>query len=198
MPITGTAHRRRGARGLRRIPSFPTTTALMDALAVIASLLLLGLPARPSDEPPPRTGLEAGRAPSTAPASAPVADTTRIRLTVETRSDAGLLFCALWRGREGYPTERDRALREGVVRTLRARRGAFLFESLADGHYAIACFHDENGNRMLDTHFFGIPSEGTGASNGARSLLGPPTYDDARFHLSTQEPLLHLLIRIAY
>ncbi len=34
------------------------------------------------------------------------------------------------------------------------------FPDVAAGTYAVACFHDENGNGKLDTGMFGIPTEG--------------------------------------
>jgi Uncharacterized protein conserved in bacteria (DUF2141) len=51
-------------------------------------------------------------------------------------------------------------------------------------HLAIACFHDENKNGKLDTGLFGIPTEGTVASNHARGFMGPPSFDKAKFSLA--------------
>jgi uncharacterized protein (DUF2141 family) len=36
-------------------------------------------------------------------------------------------------------------------------------------------------NGKLDTNFLGIPKEGYGFSNGAKGLLGPPSFSDASF-----------------
>jgi uncharacterized protein (DUF2141 family) len=49
---------------------------------------------------------------------------------------------------------------------------------------AIQAYHDENGNRKLDTGLFGIPKEPYGFSNNARNLLGLPKFEDAAFMLS--------------
>lgn len=46
--------------------------------------------------------------------------------------------------------------------------------------FAIAVFHDENGNGVLDRNRFGIPTERYGFSNNARGLTGPPSFDDAK------------------
>jgi len=62
-------------------------------------------------------------------------------------------------------------------------KSAYTFTDLPDGVYAISVFHDENNNGKLDTNFFGIPSEDTGASNDAPARFGPPKWEDAKFEL---------------
>jgi uncharacterized protein (DUF2141 family) len=52
------------------------------------------------------------------------------------------------------------------------------------GTYAVACLHDENKNGKLDTGLFGIPKEGTVASNHAKGFMGPPSFDKAKFSFS--------------
>ncbi|HIE03040.1 MAG TPA: DUF2141 domain-containing protein [Thiotrichaceae bacterium] len=49
--------------------------------------------------------------------------------------------------------------------------------------YAIAAYHDTNGNEKLDENFFGIPKEGYGFSNNARGTFGPPSFEKAAFQL---------------
>ena len=53
------------------------------------------------------------------------------------------------------------------------------------GSYAIALFHDENGNGRVDTRF-GIPTEGVGFSNNPRLWFGPPSFAAARFAVTDQ------------
>lgn len=105
----------------------------------------------------------------------------RLYVVVHTGHDRGRVFCALWRGREGYPTRREHAVGEALDRTVENREAVCVFEHVTPGEYAVAVFHDENANNDLDRNMFGIPSEGTGASNDAINLFGPPRYDDARF-----------------
>jgi uncharacterized protein (DUF2141 family) len=57
------------------------------------------------------------------------------------------------------------------------------FPGLAPGAYAVAVYHDENGNGKMDANFLGIPKEPTGASNDAKGKMGPPKFEDARFAL---------------
>lgn len=108
----------------------------------------------------------------------------RLVVTVVTRSNDGKVYCALWRGRQGYPTQREHAVGQERDTELRGHRAQCVFDGVEPGDgYAVAVFHDENGNNDLDRNIFGIPSEGTGASNDAYNNFGPPGYDDARFRI---------------
>lgn len=122
--------------------------------------------------------------PSGSSGAAGLADPTgapRLIVTVHTRNDSGRVFCALWRGRDGYPTDRTRNVGEALDRTIENHRAVCTIEPVSAGEYAVAVFHDENANNNLDRNFLGIPSEGTGASNDAYNAFGPPSYDAARF-----------------
>jgi uncharacterized protein (DUF2141 family) len=134
---------------------------------------------------------------SAQPAEAHVGRVRRVRVTVVTRDDRGRVFCAMWRGSDGYPTIRARASHEGLDRTIRHRMATVTFDDVPIGEYAIACFHDENANNRLDTNLLGIPSEGTGASNDARDAMGPPPWDEARFRVD-ERMRHHLTVRIIY
>ena len=153
------------------------TSALVGAglaTAALAWAVLMGTAA--SAQEPIGSGAGLGD-----PEAPPPVIVPRLIVTVTTRSDEGLVFCGLWRGREGYPTERARAVGQALDRTVRDHRATCVFEGVTAGEYAVAVFHDENANNDLDRNVFGIPTEGTGASNDAWNMFGPPGYDDARF-----------------
>jgi uncharacterized protein (DUF2141 family) len=59
------------------------------------------------------------------------------------------------------------------------------FTDLPSGDYAVALFHDENGNRRLD-RLAGIPTEGVGFSNNPRLMFGPPRFTQARFAVTNK------------
>lgn len=59
----------------------------------------------------------------------------------------------------------------------------FSFDDVPSGSYAIKLYHDANGNGQLDTNNFGIPSEDYGFSNNASGMMGPPSWEDAKFSL---------------
>lgn len=133
--------------------------------------------------------------PKTIRSGAANAVTTSVEIVVPTRNNRGRVFCAMWRGEEGYPTKRALAAHEGMDKQLAGMRAEMRFEGVRAGEYAVACFHDENDNNDLDRNFIGIPSEGTGASNDARGFMGPPGYDDARFLVRAQPVQITVPIR---
>ncbi len=53
------------------------------------------------------------------------------------------------------------------------------------GEYAVAIFHDENGNKKLDTNFMGIPKEAYAFSRGKVKIFGPPKFDECNFSITS-------------
>ncbi len=107
--------------------------------------------------------------------NAPTADLT---VTVTAlRSTEGTVHVALYDSREGFP-DGDHILDDRVVP---ASNPVARFAGIAPGAYAVAVYHDENGNDEFDQGLLGIPREGYAFSMGARALLGPPAFDDAAF-----------------
>jgi uncharacterized protein (DUF2141 family) len=100
------------------------------------------------------------------------------------RSEKGKLYLSLYNSPEGYPKKASAAVRlsSGPISN---GRSTIILDDIPKGIYAIACYHDENNNGKLDTNFFGIPVEGTGASNNARSSWGPPKFRDAKFAVNS-------------
>ena len=58
------------------------------------------------------------------------------------------------------------------------------------GTYAIAVFHDENGNNELDTNMFGVPKEPVAFSKAKMKLFGPPKFDECQFQVSSDTELI--------
>ncbi len=56
-----------------------------------------------------------------------------------------------------------------------------IIENLPKGEYALAIFHDENDNEVLDTNFIGIPKEPISFSIGKMKTFGPPPYKECSF-----------------
>lgn len=77
--------------------------------------------------------------------------------------------------KKGRKLERVRApAQEGLVEICLSARKA--------GSYAVAVYHDENGNEHFDKSWLGIPVEGYGISNNPSTFFGPPDYEEAAFH----------------
>jgi uncharacterized protein (DUF2141 family) len=81
---------------------------------------------------------------------------------------------------KGFPKDSNAALQR-IWCPIAGSESTCHFDPIPAGTYAVACFHDENGNGKCDTGLFGIPTEGTVASNQAKGFMGPPSFKDARF-----------------
>jgi uncharacterized protein (DUF2141 family) len=57
------------------------------------------------------------------------------------------------------------------------------FSGLKPGNYAVAVVDDQNGDRKLNSDFFGIPKEGFGVSNNPTVSIqtGTPSFNKASF-----------------
>lgn len=64
------------------------------------------------------------------------------------------------------------------------------------GVFAIALYHDVNGNKKFDKNFLGLPAEPYGVSNNPTIGLGAPKHKQARFTVgpngTTVEIALHM------
>jgi uncharacterized protein (DUF2141 family) len=100
------------------------------------------------------------------------------------RNANGQVRVALWAGPEGF-TDADAAVME-TGQPAAEGKVRFVFSGLAPGRYAVATFHDENGNGEFDRTWIGLPDEGLGFSNGAWIDLGPPAFEDAAVDLNGQ------------
>ncbi|GAB3924777.1 DUF2141 domain-containing protein [Larkinella terrae] len=60
------------------------------------------------------------------------------------------------------------------------------------GDYAVALFHDVNGNGKLDKNLFGIPKEPYGFSNNYRPRVSGPVFADCRVRLGASEKTISI------
>jgi uncharacterized protein (DUF2141 family) len=97
------------------------------------------------------------------------------------RNSAGTVACALFESPVGFPIEVLRSATNVMVIKIRKAQARCDFEDIPPGTYAIAVIHDEDMNGKLETNLLGIPTEGYGFSNDAKSLVGVPSFSDASF-----------------
>ncbi|HEY8091212.1 MAG TPA: DUF2141 domain-containing protein, partial [Polyangiaceae bacterium] len=131
------------------------------AAAVLGAMVLV---ASASQADPPRTGV------------------LTVRLT-GLRSNSGQVGCTIYSSAAGFPTDSSAALQRRWC-PIASAASTCAFDPIPAGKYAVACFHDENKNGKLDTGLFGVPTEGTVASNNAKGFMGPPSFDKAKFAFS--------------
>jgi uncharacterized protein (DUF2141 family) len=111
------------------------------------------------------------------------------------KSDKGTSVVTLYNNSEGFPKSPEKALKTMTIRIVNQQALAD-FENLPHGEYAVSVYHDENGNKKMDTNFLGIPKEGVGASNNAKGHFGPPKYSDAKFYFNGDQQTI--TIKIVY
>jgi uncharacterized protein (DUF2141 family) len=63
------------------------------------------------------------------------------------------------------------------------------------GVYAIAVYHDENGDQDFNRSALGMPAEGFGFSNDAPTKFGLPAFDAVRFRAGAGETRLGVKLR---
>ena len=111
--------------------------------------------------------------------SATQANVLRVDVT-GIRNDHGAIYCQLFSGAKGFPRKVSKTT--AVVRAqIQDGSATCAFPSVSPGSYAVAVYHDENGNGRLDRGFMGIPKEGVGVSNDAQRSWGVPSFDQAKF-----------------
>jgi len=110
------------------------------------------------------------------------------------RNDRGNLLLSLFRSEDGFPEDPSKA-----CRTLKAAASAkgvtAVWTGIPYGTYAVAALHDENGNGKLDRGWFGIPKEGTGASNNPNPKRRAPRFHEAKVTVDKDRVRLSILIR---
>lgn len=123
------------------------------------------------------------------------AEQTEIRVTVTGVSkQKGEILAALFLGESGFPGDASKAFRTAKA-SAQNGQAQLLFEKVPAGTYAIALFHDANGDGVLNTNMMGIPKEGYGFSNNAKNLFSGPSYKQAAFKHQHQT---HISITVRY
>ena len=65
-----------------------------------------------------------------------------------------------------------------------------IIDDLPKGDYAIAVFHDENGNEELDANWLGIPKEPLGFSKARMKTFGPPKFGECVVSLREDQTVM--------
>lgn len=108
---------------------------------------------------------------------------TWINVTAEgLRSSSGLLAITLYADNPSKFLVRRGSLYVGRLDAAQgATRGCIFVPR--PGVYALALYHDENGNRKFDRTGVGFPAEGFGFSNNPPTLAGLPSFRSVRLNI---------------
>ena len=112
------------------------------------------------------------------------------------RNSTGTVACALFESPVGFPAEFLRSATNVMVIKIRKTQARCDFEDIPSGTYAMAVIHDEDMNGKLETNLLGIPTEGYGFSNDAKSMIGVPSFSAASFPYDGQS--LDLTMNLHY
>ncbi|GAB4037553.1 DUF2141 domain-containing protein [Spirosoma gilvum] len=116
---------------------------------------------------------------------------SKTNLTIEVHNVQtlnGSVFIALFAAGKEFPSGKP-IEGEKVAAASHSVQASF---SVEPGEYAIAVFHDENGNGQLDKRIFGIPKEPYGFSNNFRPKMSAPKFTDCRFTVGTSSKTIRI------
>jgi uncharacterized protein (DUF2141 family) len=101
-------------------------------------------------------------------------------------SAKGNILLALFDKEADFPDNSKGAV---SLKQLAAKNGSLVvkFENLPKGNYALAVFHDVNGDGKLNKNPLGIPKEAYGFSNNARPAFRAPTFGEAGISLEKNQ-----------
>lgn len=117
---------------------------------------------------------------------------TWINVSVEgLRSSSGLLAITLYTDNPRKFLVRNGSLYVGRVPAHAGTTTGCIYVP-RPGVYAIAIYHDENGNQLFDRTGIGLPAEGYGFANNPSTLAGLPSFQSVRLSI----PRSGLLTRV--
>ncbi len=103
-------------------------------------------------------------------------------------NDKGVVRIALFNSKSTY-SDSDASGQQAFkkdVSPIKDKSCDYTFEALPYGEYAIKIFHDEDNSGNFIRGAFGIPKVQYAFSNNAHGMMGPASYDKAKFTLNRQ------------
>lgn len=124
---------------------------------------------------------------NTLPPTAP--QKTSLKIDVQNvRTQTGAVYVAIYRPDNNFPSGKPL---DGKKLPAGTKPVQTTF-SVEPGDYAIAVYHDENGNGKMDKRVFGIPKEPYGFSNNFRPTMSAPKFSDCKFTIGTTEKAISI------
>ena len=95
------------------------------------------------------------------------------------KSDRGVARVYLFRYEPGWPWDAPLAFATVAV-PIAKREATAVIGDLPYGVYAVAAFHDENDDGVLNVNFFKVRTEGWAFARNRQALTEAPAFEDAR------------------
>ena len=105
----------------------------------------------------------------------------------------GVVEIGLYEKADHFPTP-GKQFRKARVK-IEGNVATYEFKGLKNGDYAIATYHDENGDNCCNKNMFGVPKEAYAFSNDVRPFLSAPDFKSCRFWVTDNRTLK---IRMVY
>jgi uncharacterized protein (DUF2141 family) len=96
------------------------------------------------------------------------------------KNQKGQLCMRLFANSQNFPGGNDAAATRECIK-INEESVKYTFRNLTPGSYAVAVFHDENGDRTLNRNGAGMPLEGYGFSNNPVVRQKAPSFGQAVF-----------------
>jgi uncharacterized protein (DUF2141 family) len=106
-------------------------------------------------------------------------DMQQVRVTVNGVSNGGILSVELYHDPKNFLNKKGRTKRIRIPAT--EEQHVVCFNLDKPGTYAVAAYHDVDGNRKLNKKWNMMPDEPFGLSNNPELQLGFPAFSDAAF-----------------
>ena len=99
----------------------------------------------------------------------------------------GSVYIAVFSNSNSFPVFGKQWRGESISVTKKSM--SHTFKNIPHDTYALAVFHDENNNGVLDKNALGIPLEPYGFSRNARARFSAPPFEDAQFNLKGKQSI---------
>ena len=165
------------------------TELLGFAFVIVLVGLILIWTRPPAEEPPDIDTLVRG----TAPAEELPKDAMLIRVATDQLSSEGPIRIAIYDSLESFGNPEKAIIKDA----LQPASGFVVWEIKLDflpEEFSIAAFHDLDNNGELDRALFNAPVEPYGFSNNARSIFGPPTYEQTLISRPTEPRVIEIRV----
>jgi uncharacterized protein (DUF2141 family) len=118
------------------------------------------------------------------------ADSTHFDLTVTVtniQNAKGKVSFGLFRKQDSFPIKGKQF--KGVFVETTKSKTKYTFQNLERDSYAVAVYHDENNNGIMDKNLVGAPTEAYGFSRNARATFSAPSFEDAKIDLKENKSI---------
>ena len=115
--------------------------------------------------------------------------TSNIAITINGIKEVkGTLKIGLFDDEAGFKAKSNPV--DSLILIIHSKTESCTFFDVSHAKYAIAVYHDENEDGILNKRQFGIPEEGVGFSNIRAFKKKPPLFIDAAFFLSSDSSII--------